>query len=145
MGLSVLWYLSGNSVLWRIKNSCRSWPGWLSWLKCHPVNWKMVGSIPGQGTCLGCRFGPSQGECKRQLIDVSLSHQCFSPSLSPSLPLSLKSISMSSGEDFLKKYSCPSFTKLVFIWPEVCGSRNNSKSTNLLPTPEPPLFISKGL
>ena len=33
---------------------------------------------------------PGQGSCKRQAIDVSLSHQCFSPSLSPSLPLSLK-------------------------------------------------------
>ena len=28
----------------------------------------------------------------RQVINVSLSHQCFSPSLSPSLPLSLESI-----------------------------------------------------
>ena len=34
---------------------------------------------------------------KRQLIDVSLLHQCFSPSLL-SLPPSLKSISMSLGE-----------------------------------------------
>ena len=32
----------------------------------------------------------SQGAYKRQLIYVSLSHQCFSYSLSPSLPLSLK-------------------------------------------------------
>ena len=30
------------------------------------------------------------GACKRQLIHVSLSHRCFSPSFSPSLPLSLK-------------------------------------------------------
>ena len=40
---------------------------------------------------------PSQGTCKRQPVDVSLSHWCFSPSLPP-FP-SLQSISMSSGED----------------------------------------------
>ena len=33
---------------------------------------------------------PSQGTWERQRIDVSLSHLCFSPSLSFSLPLSLK-------------------------------------------------------
>ena len=32
------------------------------------------------------------GACKRQTIDVSLTHQRFSPSLSPSLPFSLKKI-----------------------------------------------------
>ena len=31
---------------------------------------------------------PDQGACKRQLIDVSLSHRCFYTSLSPSFPLS---------------------------------------------------------
>ena len=45
---------------------------------------------------------PSSGSYKRQPIHVSLSHQCFSLSLSPSLPLSLKLISMSSDEDFKK-------------------------------------------
>ena len=35
---------------------------------------------------------PVGGTCKRQLIDVSLSHQCFSPPLSPSLSISLESI-----------------------------------------------------
>ena len=38
----------------------------------------VVGSVPGWGTC------------QRQQIDVSLSHQRFIPSLSPSFPLSLK-------------------------------------------------------
>ena len=32
---------------------------------------------------------PGCGSYERQLMDVSLSHQCFSPSLSSSLPLSL--------------------------------------------------------
>ena len=55
--------------------------------------------IPGQGTCLGGRFRPYQGVYKKQPIDVSLLHGCFSPSL----PLSLKSISISSGEDKKEK------------------------------------------
>ncbi|KAM7062989.1 uncharacterized protein WM277_004349 [Molossus nigricans] len=41
-----------------------------------PVNQKVVGAISGQGTHLGCRFYPRSG-CV-QLIDVSLSHRCFS-------------------------------------------------------------------
>ena len=60
------------------------------WIECQPAKWKAAGSIPHQGTCLGCGPGPRLGVCERQPIDVSLSHSCFSPSLSPSLPLSLK-------------------------------------------------------
>ena len=44
---------------------------------------KVTGSIPGQGTRLGCRFGPQLGVCKRQPIDVSLLYQCISPFLPP--------------------------------------------------------------
>ena len=48
----------------------------------EPVNQRVTGSIPSQGTCLGCRPGPQQGVHERQPhIDVC-------PSLSPSLPLS---------------------------------------------------------
>ena len=54
------------------------------------ANQKVADLIPGQGICLGCGFGPLLGMCKRQLIHVSLSHQCFSPSLFLSLPLSEK-------------------------------------------------------
>ena len=27
----------------------------------HPMKWKAVGSIPGQGTCIGCGFRPRSG------------------------------------------------------------------------------------
>ena len=64
--------------------------GVAEWIERLPVNWKVTGLIPGQGTCPGCRPGPQMGVCKRQPIHVSLTHPCFSPSLSPSLPLSLK-------------------------------------------------------
>ena len=58
------------------------------WIEYRPVNRKVASSIPGQGACLGCRSGPQLGMHERQLINVSL--QCFSPFLSPSIPLSLK-------------------------------------------------------
>ena len=56
-------------------------------LERRHVHQNAVGSISGQGA-----YG-------RQSVDVSLSHQCFSLSL----PLSLKSINISLGEDFLKE------------------------------------------
>ena len=53
----------------------------------RPVNPKVAGSIPSQGTCLGHRPGPSWG-CMTG--NQCVSHICFSPSLCPSLPLSLQ-------------------------------------------------------
>ena len=64
--------------------------GVAQWVERWPVNRKVTGSIPSQGTCLGYRPGPQLRASERQPIDVSLAHQCFSPSLSYSLPLSLK-------------------------------------------------------
>ena len=64
--------------------------GVAQWTEQLPVNRKVPGSIPSQGTCPGCRPGPQLGACERQPVDVSLAHRCFSPLLSPSLPLSLK-------------------------------------------------------
>ena len=46
--------------------------------------------MPSRGTGLGFEPHPQLGVCERKPIDVSLAHQCFSPSLCPSLPLSLK-------------------------------------------------------
>ena len=40
----------------------------------HPTKQNFTGSIPGQGTCLGCGLGPCQGAHERQPITVSLSH-----------------------------------------------------------------------
>ena len=34
---------------------------WLSWLESCPIHQKVVGSIPTQGTYLGCRFDPPLG------------------------------------------------------------------------------------
>ena len=47
--------------------------GVAQWIECQPVNQRVTGSIPSQGTCLGCRPGPQYGVCERQPdIDVSL-------------------------------------------------------------------------
>ena len=52
------------------------------WIGCWPANQKVTGSIPSQGTCLGCRPGTQLGVCKRQPISVSL------PLFLPPFPLS---------------------------------------------------------
>ena len=58
--------------------------GITQWIERQSVNQNITGSIPGQGKCF------QLGACERQLINVSLEHQFFSTSLSPSLPISLK-------------------------------------------------------
>ena len=65
---------------------CQHWPlaGVAQRSECWPVNQKVTGWIPSQGTCLGCGPGLQLGACD------TLTHGCFSPSLPPSLPLSLK-------------------------------------------------------
>ena len=52
---------------------------------------KVMGWIPGQGTCLGCGSGPQCG-CEGQQTHRSFSHQQFSPSLSLPLPSPLSKI-----------------------------------------------------
>ena len=82
--------------------------GWLHWFEHSPIHQKVVGSIPGQGTYLGCGFHPHSGHIQEA------TNQCFflplflSLSLSPLL-FSQRSINITSGEDFLlslKKKEC---------------------------------------
>ena len=53
-----------------------------------PGKQRVSGLIPGQGTCMGCSQVPGQDVYGGQPINVSPSHRCVSPSLSPSLLLS---------------------------------------------------------
>ena len=47
--------------------------GVAQWIECWPANQRVTGSIPSQGTCLGCRPSHQLGAHKRQPhIDVSL-------------------------------------------------------------------------
>ena len=67
-----------------------SWSAWLTWLGVLPQS---KGSPVRFQVRIRAWFVisvPSWGVYERQQIDVSLSQWCFSPSLSPSLPLSLK-------------------------------------------------------
>ena len=55
------------------KNSEMALAGVAQWIECQPVNQRVAGSIPTQGTCLGCRPGLQYGVHERQShIDVSL-------------------------------------------------------------------------
>ena len=55
------------------KNKLTALAGVAQWIECQPANQRVSGSIPSQGTCLGCRPGPQWGACERQpYIDVSL-------------------------------------------------------------------------
>ena len=69
---------------------------WLGGVSSHKLKGCVL--IPSQGTCLDCGFRPPfplHDMYQKPAIDVSLSHLCFSPSL----PLSRKSVNMSSSED----------------------------------------------
>ena len=78
----LIWYHLGVQKSYNVP-----WPMWLSWLEHHPINRKVMGSIPSQSTCLGCGFNLS--------LSVSLS---LSPHHWP-----LESINISLGEDLKKK------------------------------------------
>ena len=65
------------------KKSHGALAGVAQWTECQPVNQRVAGSIPSQGTCLGCGPGSLVGGARE-----ATTHWCFSPSLS--LPLSLK-------------------------------------------------------
>ena len=68
----------------RIQKPTNALAGVAQWIEHQPVNQRVTGSIPSQGTCLGCGPGLRYGACERQ------PHSDVSLSLSPSLPLSLK-------------------------------------------------------
>ena len=46
--------------------------GVAQWIERQLLNGKVVGSIPGQGTGLGCGPGSQLGVCERQPFDASL-------------------------------------------------------------------------
>ena len=42
----------------KLKNTETALAGVAQWIECQPANQKVTGSVPSQGTCLGCRPGP---------------------------------------------------------------------------------------
>ena len=99
MAMNVIWITNNVKLLYftccqKLKHEVVS-PPWLVWLRgLNTGLWtqKVTGSIPSQGTCLGCEPGPQLGAYERQPITVSLTHWYFSPILSLFLPLSIKSL-----------------------------------------------------
>ena len=90
----------------------------LSGFECWPVNWRGRQFDSGQGTCLGCGPGPWLGAWQRQLTDVSLVLQCFSPFLSlslflPSLPFIYFSIMIFLIKHFF--YCCSITVVCIFL------------------------------
>ena len=61
--------------------------GVAQWIECQPANQEAAGSVPSQGTCLGCRPVPNLEASKRQptryishtLMFLSLSFSLLSP------------------------------------------------------------------
>ena len=51
------------------------------WIECQPANQTVAGSIPNQGTCLGCRPGSRRGRLRgnHTLLCLSLSFSLPSP------------------------------------------------------------------
>ena len=72
------------------KSSHSALAGVTRWSEPQPVNRREARSIPRQGTCLGCGPGPQLRACERQPVNVSLTHERFSRSRSPSLLFFLK-------------------------------------------------------
>ena len=55
------------------KQCCLALTDEAQWIEHWPVNQRVTGLIPSQGTCLGCGQGPPLGAWERQLhTDVSL-------------------------------------------------------------------------
>ena len=72
--------------------------GWPSWLEHGPEHQRAVASIPSQGTYLGCGFVPQSG-CMWEAINERIFLTLIFFSLPVSLPLALKLINISLGED----------------------------------------------
>ena len=47
-------------------NNVKIMAGVAQWIECQPVNQRVIGSIPSQGTCLDCRPGPQFGIHEKQ-------------------------------------------------------------------------------
>ena len=60
---------------------CLALDGVTQWIEHRPANQRVAGSIPIQGTCLGCGPGPQEGALERHhtLMSLSLSFSLPSP------------------------------------------------------------------
>ena len=68
--MGVAWYLIVGLCQVVSETSSLTLAGVSQWIESWPVNQKVAGSIPSQGTCLGLWLD----SCKRQWINISLTH-----------------------------------------------------------------------
>ena len=71
VGLRHLWKADESCISFFQRNCIQALTGVTQLVGCQTSKWKVTGSIPGQGTCLGCRFDLGWGVCERQPINVS--------------------------------------------------------------------------
>ena len=76
--------------------------GWLTWLECCPIHQKLGGSIPGQGTYLGCRFDSQLG------CIWEATNWCFSLSLPSTISKIYKHIFLKHGNLLGTIFEAPS-------------------------------------
>ena len=68
-------YHGYNDPVYNVHKKCGCYvlAGMAQWIECWSANQRVAGSIPSQGTCLGCRQDPLWKACKRQPhTDISL-------------------------------------------------------------------------
>ena len=70
-----------NGVSCTIENIFWALAGVTPWIERRPVNQRVTGSIPSQGTCLGCWPGPSRGRARGNHTLMFLSLSFSLPSL----------------------------------------------------------------
>ena len=95
--------IEGRQDKWQeafLKTICQALTRWLSWLQCQPIL-QGCGLVPGQNTYLSCKFDSHLGHIW-EAANRYLSLTWMFLSLSP-LPLSLKSINISSDKDLKQK------------------------------------------
>ena len=63
-----------------LENKIEALAGVAQWTECWPANQRVTGSIPSQGTCLGCKPGPSRGHTGGNHILMFLSRFFSLPS-----------------------------------------------------------------
>ena len=89
----IVWAIGRQSCYHRenlLKKHQGAWLMRLSWLGVVLQSKGSLVRFPVRAYAWVAGLVPGGGAQERQPIDVSFSHWCFSPSLSPSLPLSLK-------------------------------------------------------
>ena len=106
------------------------WPltGVAQWVGHYPASQGVTGSIPRQGTCLGCRPGPWLGTGVQEMAD-----RCFS--LSPSFPFLKSKNKTRQRTEFCRSRSKKNTPEPRKISPPSTFRRNRALLTPWLQTP----------